>query len=103
MLQPQEDQMKAIVRGHVVGFVQPEEKLRDMFVSPSDAGSRPCCDSEVYCSVSAVFGRVSVSGVCFSASSVRDFTSSNKDGYGSYALAVTCQEWLSLPPSLCQL
>ena len=80
------------------GFVKPEEKLRDMFVSTSDAGSRLCCDSEVSCGVSAVLGRVSVSGVCFSASFVGGFTSSNKSivqsltaGYGSYVPSATCQ------------
>ena len=43
---------------------------RDMFVSASDAGSRLRCGSEVSCGVFAVFGRVSVSGACFSAFSV---------------------------------
>ena len=41
-----------------------------MFVSASDAGSRLRCGSEVSCGVFAVFGRVSVSGACFSAFSV---------------------------------
>ena len=64
-------------------------------------------DSEVPCGVSAVFGRVSVSGVCFrhlqSGGSHTPTSQSLIAGYGGYAPAATFFEWMSLPPSLCQL
>ena len=64
-------------------------------------------DSEVSCGVSAVFGRVSISGVCFrhlqSGVSHTPTSQSLIAGYGGYAPAATFFEWMSLPPSLSQL